>query len=51
MILDFRWEIRHEDHEKRREVKYTKEGVREYAGELEHEFYRTDGRWNLVRIG
>jgi len=30
MILDFRWEIRHEDHEKRREVKYTKEGVREY---------------------
>jgi hypothetical protein len=23
MILDFRWEIRHEDHEKRREVKYT----------------------------
>jgi len=30
MILDFRWEIRQEDHEKRREVKYTKEGVREY---------------------
>jgi len=30
MILDSRWEIRHEDHEKRREVKYTKEGVREY---------------------
>jgi hypothetical protein len=30
MILDFRWDIRHEDHEKRREVKYTKEGVREY---------------------
>ena len=30
MIPDFRWEIRHENHEKRREVKYTKEGVREY---------------------
>ena len=30
MILDFRWEIRHEDHEKRWEVLYTKEGVREY---------------------
>jgi len=30
MILDFRWGIRHEDHEKRREVKYTKDGVREY---------------------
>src|SRR5262245_7802238 len=55
MIPDFRWEIRHENHEKRREVKYTKEGVREYeirylANRLVSQLYYDKSGNDLVAI-